>query len=73
MNIYNSRQPQPQRKIKCIRNDSDVWGCGGENNHLLEVGKEYTLEYINIYSWYTGVYIKEFPGVEFNSVIFEEV
>ena len=39
MDIFNSEP----RKIKCIRND-DVWGGGGENHHLLEVGKEYTLE-----------------------------
>lgn len=48
------------------------WG-GGENHHLLEVGKEYTLEDIVVHSWHTIVYIKEFPDVKFNSVAFEEI
>ena len=69
MDIFNSEP----RKIKCIRNDADVWGGGGENHHLLEVGKEYTLEDIDVHSWHTIVYIEEFPNVEFNSVAFEEI
>ena len=68
MDIFNSEP----RKIKCIRNDDDVWG-GGENHHLLEVGKEYTLEDIDVHSWHTIVYLEEFPNVEFNSVAFEEI
>ena len=48
-------------------------GGGGENHHLLEVGKEYTLEDIDVHSWHTIVYIKEFPNVEFNSVVFKEI
>ena len=35
MDIYNTKS----RKIKCVRNDDNVWGGGGENHHLLEVGK----------------------------------
>ena len=27
MDIYNTKP----RKIKCVRNDDDVWGGGGEN------------------------------------------
>lgn len=69
MDIYNTKR----RKIKCVRNDDDVWGGGGENHHLLEGGKEYTLEDIVVHSWHTIVYIKEFPDVEFNSVAFEEI
>ena len=42
MDIYNTKP----RKIKCVRNDDNVWGGGGENHHLLEVGKEYTVEKI---------------------------
>ena len=69
MDIFNSEL----RKIKCIRNDDDVWGGGGENHHLLEVGKEYTLEYVEVHSWHTIIYLEEFPNVEFNSVAFEEI
>ena len=60
-------------KFKCVRNDEDVWGGGGENHHLLEVGREYTLEDIVIHSWHTIIYIEEFPDMEFNSVAFEEI
>ena len=69
MDIYNTKP----RKIKCISNDKDVFGEGGENHHLLEIGKEYTLEDIEIHSWHTIVYIKELPNIEFNSVAFEEI
>lgn len=41
MDIYNTKP----RKIKCVRNDEDVWGGGGENHHLLEIGKEYIRRY----------------------------
>lgn len=68
MDIYNIKP----REIKCVRDD-DVWGGGGENNHLLEVGKEYTLEDIIVYSWHTIVYIEKFSDMEFNSVAFEEI
>ena len=69
LDIYNSTP----RIIKCIRNDDECWGGGGENHHLLEIGKEYTLADLVVYAWHTIVYIEEFPGVEFNSVVFEEV
>ena len=61
------------RKIKCFRNDNNCFGGGGENHHLLEVGKIYTLEDLDVHSWHTIVYVEEFPGVEFNSVAFEEI
>ena len=48
-------------------------GGGGENHHLLEIGKEYTLEDIIVHSWHTIVYIEEFPDMKFNSVAFEEI
>lgn len=69
MDIYNTKR----RKIKCVRNDDDVWVVVVKNHHLLEVGKEYTLEDIIVHSWHTIVYIEEFPDVEFNSVAFEEI
>lgn len=50
-----------------------TYGGGGENHHLLGVGKEYTLEDIIVHSWHTIVYIEEFPDMEFNSVVFEEI
>lgn len=67
MNIHNSSP----RKIKCVRNDRDVIGSK-EHNHLLEVGKTYSLEDVDVHGWHTEVYLKEFPGKSFNSVLFVE-
>ena len=61
------------RKVLCVRNDEDGMMIGSENHHLLEVGKTYTVEDVEVYSWYTLVYLKEFPDKGFNSVIFEEI
>ena len=44
-----------------------------ENNYLLEVGKVYYLEYVEVHSWHTLVYLKGFGLTSFNSVLFEEV
>lgn len=39
----------------------------------LELGKEYTVDYTDVYSSYTDVYLQEFPDIYFNSVFFEDV
>jgi len=39
----------------------------------LEIGKEYTVDHTVIHNWNTNVFLKEFPGVIFNSVNFEDV
>lgn len=33
----------------------------------LEVGTVYTVDYTEVFSWKTDVYLKEFPSVSFNS------
>lgn len=68
MDIFNDEP----RKIKCISNSDRTWGVGG-TGHLLEIDKEYSLDYLIIYDWYTEVYLEEFEGVAFNSVLFGEV
>lgn len=68
MNIFDNSI----RKIICIRNDNDTWGCSG-NGSLLTVGKQYTLVDTNVHGWYTEIELAEFPGKQFNSVLFEEV
>ena len=42
----------------------------GGYNELLEIGKEYTVDYVEVHGWHTMVGLKEFPGKEFNSVSF---
>lgn len=64
---------QNQGKLNVLETMMMCGGGGGENHHLLEVGKEYTLEDIIVHSWHTIVYIEEFPDMEFNSVAFEEI
>lgn len=40
---------------------------------FLVVGEVYTVEKTEIHSWHTYVYLKEFPGEFFNSVLFSDV
>lgn len=67
MDIFNDKE----RKIKCIdKYDTSPYRCDYE---LLEVGKEYTLIGVNVYSSFSMVQLKEIPDKEFNSVLFEEI
>lgn len=68
LNIFNSKE----RTIKCISNDdSNCWGFSG-TGHMLTVGDYYTLTKLDVHGWHTRVRLSEFPGVWFNSVLFEE-
>ena len=67
--IYNSSE----RKVLCICNDEDGMMVSSHNHHLLEIGKEYTVADVEVHSWHTLVWLKEFPGKTFNSVIFNEI
>lgn len=70
MDIFNSEP----REIRCIRNDNNVWGGGGENAHLLEIDKIYNLTDVEGHGWHTLVWLAEFPNnINFNSVLFEEL
>ena len=41
------------------------------NKHLT-IGNHYTIEKTDVDSWNTDVYLKEIPGIAFNSVYFED-
>lgn len=69
LDIFNDKK----RKVLCVRNDKDAMMVGSHNHHLLEIGKEYTVEDIEVHAWHTLVFLKEFPGKSFNSVIFREL
>jgi hypothetical protein len=51
------------------------WGYDGDkaaaNEHLVEFSV-YTVDHTDAGGWSTGVYLKEFEGVRFNSVHFED-
>jgi len=40
-------------------------------NHLI-LGSVYTVERTVVHSWHTDVYLKEVPGISFNSVLFDD-
>lgn len=67
--IYDSSE----RRVMCIRNDEDGMMISSENHHLLEIGKEYTVVDVEVHSWYTLVWLAEFPEKTFNSVVFSEI
>ena len=69
MNINNSNP----RKIRCVANNHNMWGSVNGEEKMLEIGKVYTLEYIWVSSFFTIITLSEFPGVRFNSVLFEEI
>ena len=68
MDIHNDNT----RKVRCIRNDNEVWN-GGTYAHLLTIGELYTVVWLDVQDWYTEVGLAEFPGKSFNSVLFEEL
>lgn len=49
------------------------WGGNDDPNGLLEKGKVYTLDYTEVHSYHTKVFLMEFPSKQFNPVWFEEV
>ena len=40
---------------------------------LIEIGKPYTVEKTVVHTWHTEVYLKEFPGISFNSIFFRNL
>lgn len=60
------------RKIVCVDNVNDKYGWN-KNAELLTIGQEYTVCRVKVHDWHTRVELVEFPGLQFNSVLFEEV
>lgn len=70
MNIFDTTE----RSIICISNeDHGMCHVCKANADKLVVGEIYTLDDLVVYDWHTDVYLKEFPGLKFNSVLFEEI
>lgn len=62
-------------KVKCVCNDPV---CGmkicGDNSHLLEIGKTYTVTDVEVHAWYTLYKLQEFGAdKQFNSVDFTSI
>lgn len=69
LDIFNSNP----RRVVCISNEGVGWWSCKNNAHLLTVGQVYNLVDIDVHDWHSLVYLEEFPGVDFNSVLFNEV
>ena len=68
MDIWNSTV----REVVCVDNVNDKYGWN-KNAELLTIGQEYTVCGIDIHDWHSVVKLAEFPGLKFNSVLFEEI
>lgn len=70
LDIYETKQGD---KVKCTEPE---WGWPHHKEEALAhltKGKVYTVSEIEIRSYHTKVYLKEYPGKEFNSVQFDNV
>lgn len=69
MNIYALKG----HKVKC-----KTLNAGYDHDQIiakkyLSLNNTYTIEETIVHGWSTEVYLKEFPGIQFNSVFFEDV
>ncbi len=69
MNIYALKG----HKVKCISLESPYHYQTERAQKHLEIGKEYTVESTEVRSSSTNVVLLEFPKIEFNSTLFEDV
>lgn len=69
MNIYAKEGD----KVVCSTLDGGYKSDQETAEKYLVIGTEYTIEYTDVDNWHTDVYLGEFPGINFNSVFFENV
>jgi len=68
MNIYADNGD----KVVCHTYEAGYDSDKERAKEYLEVGKIYTIDYTEVDSWSTTVYLQEFPLIPFNSVFFED-
>jgi len=56
-------EPQSESQIQ--------WGGNDDPNGLLEIGKPYQVDEIEVHSWHTKIILKDFPGKKFNDAGFD--
>lgn len=59
-------------KVICSTHDAGYDPDEERARKYLTVGDEYTIERTVVHSWFTDVYLQEFPEISFNSVFFED-
>lgn len=69
MDIFNN----VKRQVVCVDNNVQSTFPGFENEGMLTVGEKYTAIDVEVHSWHTLVTLREFPGKQFNSVLFDEI
>lgn len=70
------RNTKPGDKVVCVEQMGYLyfWGADrGNAKECLVVGKQYTVEKVEIHSWHTNVFLEGYPGIPFNSVQFKNV
>lgn len=60
-------------KVKCVTLNAGYDYHKEIAEKHLEVGEEYIIERTDVDSYHTDVYLKEIPGVKFNSVFFSDI
>lgn len=68
MNIYANEGDKVKFSYPENGYDYDI----EKGKKYLEVGKVYTVDYTDVHSYTTDVYIKEVPNISFNSVLFSD-
>lgn len=48
------------------------WGSCADPRGILEPGKAYEVERMQVHSWHTKVFLTDFPGQGFNSCCFDD-
>lgn len=69
MNIY----AKPGTKIKFSRPTAGYEHHQETAARYLTVGNVYTVHETDVGGWHTDVYLTEFPGIAFNSVMFSDI
>ncbi len=60
------------RFVGLVDEPSIRWGNHADPRGLLQEGCLYEVERKEVHSWHTKIFLKGFPGKQFNSVWFEE-
>lgn len=68
MNIYALNG----HKVKCKTFNAGYDHDKETAKKYLKLWSDYEVERTEVGNWYTDVYLKQFPGVRFNSVFFED-
>ena len=67
MNIYAKNGD----KVRFLNRNGHDWQLK-EAAEIMNEGQIYTVDHTDVHGWSTDLYLQEFPGRNFNSVMFED-